>query len=285
MSNASAPLTLLTVLGLSVGSAMLSPLVAQTAAESRDSTVARRRVQILPALGSAPETGLQYGITSFAVFEPAPMAHARPATAMAYAIRTAKSQTRIGIEGEHWSSNNDRRLAGTLVWQEYPLPFYGIGDDTPETAKEIFSPRGIEATATVQQRLVRSLYGLSTLRVIDQTITPDSTGALRNSGLTGVNGGRVVELTLGALDDTRDNLFAPDRGHLVQLTYGRGLDAVGSGFNYGRVRLDARAYRSVGGRGVIAAQVVGVGMDGTPPFDGLAMVGGGDIMRGYARGR
>ncbi|MES2522376.1 MAG: BamA/TamA family outer membrane protein [Gemmatimonadota bacterium] len=278
-------LALSAVAGLAVASPMTRPLTAQTVPVVRDSTLGRHRIQVLPALGSAPETGLQYGITSFAVFERPPMARTRPATAMAYAIRTAKSQTRIGIEGEHWSTGNDRRLAGTLVWQEYPLPFYGIGDRTPETAKEIFSPRGIEATATVQQRLARSLYGLSTLRIIDQTITPDSTGALRVSGLTGVNGGRIVELTLGALDDTRDNLFAPAAGHLVQLSYGRGLDGLGSDFDYGRIRLDARAYRAMGGSGVLAGQVVAVGMDGAAPFDGIAMVGGGDIMRGYARGR
>jgi hypothetical protein len=254
-------------------------------AASPDSSVGRRRIQPLPALGSAPETGLQYGATVFAVFERPLMNHSRPAVLTASALRTAKGQTRLSAEGEHWTVGNSRRLAGTLAWQKFPLPYYGIGDSTPESAKEIFSQRGIEATASVQQRLVRSLYALSSLRLVDQTITPDSAGRLRSSGLLGTQGGRSVELALGALDDTRDNLFAPSNGRFVQLVYSRAASALGSDFSYGRLRLDARAYRGLGSAGVIAAQVVGVGVDGKAPFDGLALVGGSDIMRGYPRGR
>ncbi|MEO7522311.1 MAG: BamA/TamA family outer membrane protein, partial [Gemmatimonas sp.] len=117
------------------------------------------------------------------------------------------------------------------------------------------------------------------------TITPDSAGALRTSGLRGTSGGRIVELALGALDDTRDNLFSPERGRFVQATYARAADALGSEFSYGRLRLDARAYRALRTVGTLAAQVLAVGVDGNAPFDGLALVGGGDIMRGYPRGR
>ena len=263
------------------------PIVASPAYSqaSADSSVGRKRIQMLPALGSAPETGIQYGLTTFAVFERPPLEATRPSAAVAYAIRTAKSQTRFGVEGERWTRGNARRVAGSVVWQEYPLPFYGIGDGAPESEKEIFSQRGIEASASIQQRLVRSLYGQSTLRVLDQTIAPDSVGMLRNSGLTGTTGGRIVELTLGALDDTRDNLFAPKHGRFVQLSYGRSTGALGSEFSYGRLRLDARAYRAVGSAGVMAGQLLAVGVDGDAPFDQIALVGGGDIMRGYSRGR
>lgn len=261
--------------------------VANVAAQSLppDSTVGRHRIQPLPALGSAPETGLQYGVTVLSVFERAAVRHSRPATFTASALRTAKGQARESAEGEHWSPGNARRLAAALAWQRYPLPYYGIGDSMPESAKESYAQRGIEATASVQQRIVRSVYAVSSLRVVDQRITPDSTGALRTSGLTGVDGGRTVEVAIGALGDTRDNLFSPSHGHLVQLTYSRATSALGSDFSYGRLRFDGRAYRALGGAGTVAAQAVGVGVNGDVPFDGLALVGGSDIMRGYARGR
>ncbi len=260
------------------------------AAQSPDSTVGRRRIQALPAFGSAPETGVQYGATLFAVFEQPRAAHTRPSAAVAYAIRTAKSQTRIGMEGEHWTAGNARRYAGTLVWQKYPLPYYGIGQDAPESAKEIFTPSGIEAIASAQQRVRGSLYALSSLRFVNQTVKPDSLGALERNAITGNRGGRVVELTLGGLDDSRDNVFAPMHGRLVQLSYARSADAMGSEFNYGRLRLDARAYGTIRGSHVIAFQALAIKVDGTSarngiPFDQLALVGGGDIMRGYARGR
>lgn len=268
------------------------PLIAQPLiAQAPDSTTGRRRIQVLPAFGSAPETGIQYGATVFAVFEKPLMARTRPSAAVAYAIRTAKSQTRIGMEGEHWTPGNARRYAGTLVWQEYPLPYYGIGQDAPESAKEIFTPSGIEAIASVQQRVRGSLYALSSLRLVNQTVKPDSVGALERDDITGNRGGRIVELTVGGLDDNRDNVFAPMHGRLVQLSYARSADALGSEFNYGRLRLDARAYGTIRGSHVIALQALAILVDGSSaardgiPFDQLALVGGGDIMRGYARGR
>lgn len=281
------PASLLALPMLLALTAAAMPLQAQRVPGGPSSidSLGRRRVQVLPALGSAPETGLQYGATAFVVAERPVVERTRPSVLLASAIRTARSQTRVSVEAERWSRGNDRRVAGALAWQEYPLPFYGIGDGAPESAKEIFSQRGLEASASLQQRLVRSVYGQSTLRIVDQTITPDSSGRLGTSDLTGTTGGRIVELTVGALDDTRDNLFAPEHGRFVQLSYGRSTDALGSDFSYGRLRLDARAYHALGARGVVAGQLLAVGIDGRAPFDQIALVGGGDIMRGYSRGR
>jgi len=259
----------LVALLLAVGALAISP--SRSHAQT-DSTRGHRRIQPLPAVGSAPETGLQYGATVFAVFAKPLAVQSRPSTAVAYAIRTAKSQTRIGVEGEHWTTGNARRFAGSLVWQKYPLPFYGIGDAAPESAKEIFTPSGIEANASAQQRIAGSLYALSSARVVDQTIRTDSTGALRSSGLAGVTGGRVVELAVGMQDDSRDNVFAPMHGRLVQLAYSRSDPAVGSDFTYGRLRFDGRMYGTIRGRHVIALHAQAVRVDGEAPFDGLALV-------------
>ena len=92
------------------------PLRAQASAGvSVDSSLGHRRIQLLPALGSAPETGLQYGVTVFVVSERPPIERTRPFALLAYAIRTAKSQTRVGVEAERWTRGNARRVAGTLV--------------------------------------------------------------------------------------------------------------------------------------------------------------------------
>ncbi|WP_373065048.1 BamA/TamA family outer membrane protein [Gemmatimonas sp.] len=120
---------------------------------------------------------------------------------------------------------------------------------------------------------------------MDQSITPDTVGVLRQRTLTGSDGGRLVEPSISALRDSRDNLFAPQRGTFAQLTYTHNDDALGSPFQYDRVRIDARHYRTLTGTHVVAAQLLLLGVSGDTPFDQLALVGGGDIMRGYARGR
>lgn len=255
------------------------------AQSSPDSTVGRRRIQPLPALGSAPETGFQFGATVLAVVDRPAQDHARPASLIATALRSTKAQTRISVEGEHWTRQNARRLNALLAWQKFPLPFYGIGDATPEGAKEIFTPKGIEAVAGIQQRVRGSWYATGGIRLLDQSITADTIGVLRQGTLTGSDGGRLVELSVGALLDSRDNLFAPRRGTFAQITYTHNDDDLGSPFQYDRMRLDARLYRTLTGTHVVAAQLLLLGVSGYAPFDQLALVGGGDIMRGYARGR
>lgn len=261
-------------------------LVAQTTElpAHRDS-VGRRRIQPLPALGSAPETGLQFGATVLAVWEPAPRLHTRPASLTASALRTAKSQTRLRMDGEHWSTGNARRIAASLQWQEFPLPYFGLGDRTPASAEEVYVPRGTEATLALQQRIAGAWYATAGVRHLDQRITPDSVGVLRNAAVTGSRGGALTEFSAGVLNDTRDNLFAPASGRLVQLSYARSDEAIWSDFSFGTLRLDARDYRTVRGRHVLATQLQVTGVDGAAPFDQLALVGNGDIMRGYKRGR
>jgi outer membrane protein assembly factor BamA len=149
----------------------------------------------------------------------------------------------------------------------------------------VYVPRGIEATVTVQQRLAGSWYATAGLRHLDQRITPDTIGVLRTRTVVGSAGGVVTELSAGLLTDTRDNLFAPHAGRLVQLSYARSDDAVWSDFTFGTARLDVRQYRTVRREHVLATQLQVTGVDGTAPFDQLALIGNSDIMRGYKRGR
>lgn len=271
--------------GAMIAALLPSSLAAQTPAA--DSARGRRRIQPFPAVGSAPETGLQLGVTVLSVFEEPTRRQARPASLIATAVRSTKGQTRLSVEGEHWSANNDRRLQGLLAWQKFPLPFFGLGPDTPESAKELYTPTGIEVSGSVQQRLRGAWYAVGTARLVSQTITADSVGGAMalNTRLTGRTGGRVTEVGAGLLRDSRDVVFNPTRGMFAQLSYAISANAIGSEFTYRRLRADARKYLPLGGGHVLATQLQLIGTTGDAPFDQIALVGAGDIMRGYTRGR
>ncbi len=248
-------------------------------------SVSRRRIQPLPALGSAPETGLQFGVAMLAVWEPPPVRRTRPSSLTASVMRTSKSQTRVRMDAERWMNGNARRVAGMLQWQEFPLPYYGIGDSTSESAEELFTPRGTEASVVLQQRVRQHWFVTGGVRHVEQRIRTDTSGALGRSGLPGSTGGTITEWSAGLLHDSRENLFAPRGGRLVQLTYARSVDGVWSDFGYGTTRLDARDYRAVRGEHVLATHLQLTQVHGAAPFDQLALVGGSDILRGYSRGR
>lgn len=271
--------------GLALTIAQLAMTTPTLGAQSASDSVAHRRIQPLPALGSAPETGLQFGATVLAVWEPAAITHTRPSSIIASALRTTKQQTRLRIEADRWTRGNARRIAGTLQWQEFPLPYYGIGDAAPESAEEIFTPRGTEATVTVQQRIAPAWYVTGGVRHLEQTIRTDSTGALRTAGLIGTTGSTITEWSAGVQNDTRNNLFAATDGHWLQLSYARSIDGVWSDHGYGTLKVDARAYRRVLKEHVLASQFQLTSVGGRVPFDQMALVGNSDILRGYARGR
>jgi hypothetical protein len=242
-------------------------------------------LQPLPALGSAPETGLQFGATMLGVWEPAPRLATLPASLLLYALRSTKSQTRVGVEAEHWSRGNARRVSGTLGWQAFPLPFYGIGDRAPATAKELFTPTGLEGSVVVQQRAADHWYVTGGIRHLQQSMTLDSIGVLETGVIHGTAAGAITELSVGLLTDTRDNIFAPHRGRWVQASYARSVSGMWSDYQYGKLRVDARGYHAVRGTHVLAAHVQVVGVNGAAPFDQLALVGASDLLRGYERGR
>ena len=260
------------------------PVAAQ---RSTDSTTWRRRLQPLPAIASSPETGMQFGVTMLAVFDPPSSRQARPSSIVPTIVRSSKGQTRVSLDGEYWTANNDRRLQASVAWQRFPLPYYGRGDTTSESAKEIYTPQGIEAGMSVQQRLGGRWYGVASARLLDQTITPDSqSGVLRFNSVPGARGGRVVEGGFGVMRDSRDFVFNPSHGSLAQVTATLARPSIGSEFHYTRLRTEWRKYHALPGDFVLAWQVVGVVTSGpSVPFDQLASVGGGDIMRGYTRGR
>lgn len=264
--------------------ALTHRLDAQAASVGTADSVSRRRILLLPAVASAPETGIQLGATVLAVWQPAAR-DTRPASLTAAALRTAKSQTRYRIDGERWSRGNARRVAGSVQLYEFPLPYFGIGDRSPKSAEETFTPTGGEVTLAVQQRIRDAWYATGGVRFVSQRIRTDSRSALAGSQLPGRTGGTMTEWAAGLMHDTRDNVFAPQHGDWIQLSYARSVSGVASDFSYGALRLDARAYRPIRGAHIVATQLQIVSVDGSAPFDQLALVGNSDILRGYARGR
>lgn len=272
---------------LILAAASLLSLALRAQSVQHDSTadsLPHRRIQPLPALASAPETGLQYGATVLAVWQPAARLRTRPASLTASALRTARQQVRLKVEGQRWSAGNARRITGSVQWQEFPLQYFGIGDTASRTA-ETFTPRGTEAMLGVAQRIRGAWYATAGVRHVDQVIALDAAGRLRTAALTGTRGGVLTEWVAGALGDTRDNLFAPHRGTFSQVSYARAVAGTWSDFSYGTFRLDTRHYRTVAPGHVLAMQLQAVAVDGAVPFDQLALVGNSDILRGYARGR
>ena len=250
-----------------------------------DTAPPRARVNFLPVLGSAPETGFQYGVAVFAT-KAHRIERTRPATLMSNAIRTAKGQSRVFVDVDRWTARNDWRFAGTVIWQEFPQSFFGIGEDAAEAAGERYTPRGTDLGATVQRRIARSKWLLLNVRRTELAIIKTEAGGQLEPGtIIGSRGGRTVLATTGLIVDERDNIFAPTRGRFGEFTVGRADDAWGSEFEFTRVRVELRAYSSFGRGHVFATHGILQGVSSAAPFDQLPAIGSASMMRGYLPGR
>jgi hypothetical protein len=267
---------------ITIAFALSTSLVAPTAFGQ---TAATDRYFVLPYLGSAPETGLQYGATVFRVHQPADTS-TRPSTAQLFASYTAKHQARAFAELDRWSAGSDWHIVSRAEWQRFPLPFYGFGDRAPESAEEFYTPTAIIASALVQRRIEGPLYLLAGYSFQKSRITntaPD--GVLGHGAVFGDSGGVLSQLQVGALWDDRDDVFAPTSGNYVQLTESYSMGALGSDYTFRRFRGDARHFLPLGSGRVLAVQGVAEMTGGRAPFDQLALVGNSSFLRGYVRGR
>lgn len=242
------------------------------------------RVFVLPYLGSAPETGLQYGATAFRVARPAD-GETRPSTAQLFASYTAKRQARAFVELDRWSRANRWHTIAHLEWARTPLLFYGFGDRADESAEEVYTPRGVVAALQLQRRVAGAVYLVGGYRFQDFRVATDPLGALASGGVRGATGGRVGQLQAGVQRDDRDDVFAPHRGSFVQATASLAGHGAGSDYAFRRLVVDARRFVPSGADRTLALQLVSETTAGDAPFDQLSLVGGSSYLRGYARGR
>ena len=267
---------------LSIASALALSMLVTSPGTAQD---ASSRTFVLPYLGSAPETGFQYGATVFRVRQPADSA-TRPSTAQLFASYTAKRQARVFAEVDRWTAGSTWHLTGHLEWRRFPLPFYGFGDEAPQSAEEFYTPTGVLASAIVQRRVHGPLYVLGGYSYQDFHIdaaSPD--GALAQGVVIGDRGGRVGQLQAGALWDDRDDVFASSRGSFLQATGSVAASAFASDYDFRRLVVDARHFVPLGESRVLAVQVVTELTGGAAPFDQMSLVGNSNYLRGYTRGR
>ena len=255
------------------------PALAQT-----DSS-APAKVSFLPVLGSAPETGAQYGATVLRVYRVGNLASTRPSQVQMYAINTANDQQRAFVQLDRWSSDNATRTRLRGEWQRFPLPYFAEGGGSDEAQ---FTAKGPEVFLLQLWRVAPANYrgvGLRArdLRVSDVDLTtwsrPDAPDLVGSMAVTG----QLVDIR-----DTRNFILGPTTGVFRQFTLGatQSRDHAPDHRQRSSVRVaaDLRRYASVG-RGVLALRVGGEAMAGNASFDLLPAAGSDTLLRGYARGR
>ncbi len=85
--------------------------------------------------------------------------------------------------------------------------------------------------------------------------------------------------------DTRSSTVYPRSGSYHQLRASVYEGLIGSNYDFGRITLDLRTYRSLAANHVLALRGLVMASPGSPPFDLMPELGGDVLLRGYFSGR
>ncbi len=241
----------------------------------------------IPIYFYTPETKSGFGAMAayyFRTCEECPGTH--PSAISAIGIYTTRKQTSALLAADLYLGGGRYRLQAALGYARFPDTFWGVGNETPDSNEEDFTPRTVQANLALQKRIAPHWYVGGLIGFADRKLVETVDGGLLHSGaIPGSRDGHVVSVGALALHDSRDHTVFPRRG--AQLRYELALfdDAVGSDYSFVSHTIDLRGYRKAIGSSVLALRSVALLTTATPPFDLLPGVGGDTLLRGYYAGR
>lgn len=249
--------------------------------QSRSSLVA------LPYVYYTPETKIAFGAGVLYSFRsPGVSADDRPSNIRIATVYTQLKQIILAFLPEIYIKNEDYYLNGYCGFYKYPDKFWGIGNDTPDSAEEDYEPIYFKSNMNVQKRISPGFYiGLRYQFEYIHLRKTEEQGVLRYGTILGSEGGIASGLGVIINHDTRNHIYQPSAGFYNQIYavyFGR---AAGSDYTFKLMSIDLRKYVAVFGSHVLALQTYDSFISGEPPFQMLNMFGSSYWMRGYYQGR
>ena len=244
-----------------------------------------RRWFVIPVVSYLPETGFGGGGSAGLHLprEGAP----RPASFFVTALYTTEGQGLLDLAAEVGFTGG-AVLAARARALSYPDRFFGIGPDTPTSARERFTRRSLDLVASAELPLL-GVPGLRAGPRLDlraeqiDDIAPD--GALAAGEVTGADGSAGAAVGLAITWDRREGTFWPRRGSMAQAFYVYAPAALSRTDAYGRGVLELRHFAPLGGGLVLGLHGYGEAVTGTPPFTIFPRIGSTRMLRGIREGR
>jgi hypothetical protein len=244
---------------------------------------------VLPVIFYTPETHWAGGVGGLFAFRPAQRdVNTRPSSIYFAIVYTQLKQFSVELKPELYLKNESYLMTAYLVLKKYPYKFYGIGNDTPDSFEENYTPRTNSLELTLQKKIFpKEMFYVGVNYQYESTkiLKVDKDRLLAKQDIPGSNGGTVSGLGFILNWDSRDNIFTTTKGNYWQVLTYFNSRTLGSDFSYNSVKVDLRSFMPLFSSHVLALQGYAEIKTGNPPFYQLAKLGGEINMRGYYLGR
>ncbi|MCC6459032.1 MAG: BamA/TamA family outer membrane protein [Saprospiraceae bacterium] len=265
-----------------------------------------KRLDLFPAISSAPETKLTLGAIGIAYLDFRKGDPGTPLSTVEFlAVYTLAKQVLVESRWEVFSHQRRWRTRGEALFQKYPDRNYGIGNKASALVAELdkngawdtlnylnFNSNRIKCSPVLLRKIRPNLYAglqadveyLYRYRVLPKAyafVSADS-GAIQQVPVAGLRAGLGVQI----LYDTRDHVLNPLTGTLVEVNTRHYGNWLGSDFSFNQYSLEVRQYLNPRSNQTLALRAV-LSLEDTPtgvPLRALSRVGGHKFIRGYFKG-
>ncbi|PTY35915.1 hypothetical protein BGP77_00890 [Saccharospirillum sp. MSK14-1] len=234
---------------------------------------------LLPAIGSSPETGFQYGV--YALHQFAQTAEGEPQDRLAFLLQgTSEGQYQARISPDFFVAGGDWNLTGGLSGMYWPTPYYGQSNDIDlDTEEESYELTAFTAEAGAAYAVMPALRLGGLLFVESEDIEDDVDNPLLSDAQTGFDGGLYVGAGITASWNTTDDRDWPTRGTLAQAELRQYSESLGGDYTFTRLDTAASQYLPLGSDVIALGVNYGYGNDDTP-FSRLPRPSGESSLRG-----
>jgi hypothetical protein len=264
----------------------LSPTVAEKPSPTPPES--RWDYAVFPFVFYTPETSLGL-VAGFAIFDdtPKPGELQRRDDSVALGVQaTLRRQYSVSVSAVKWWDDARWQLTEDAALVRFPNTYWGLGNDTPESARDPFTQSGAVSRVTLAARAFEQVYvggGFSTGWYDITGAAPD--GSVGTYLQTTPVSGAAVGVGPILRRDTRDDALGAHRGSLSSLAVTFFPAALGGRYHFSLYELDQRSHFAIGSRSVLAVEAYGLSAPGHVPLAELPALGGAARLRGYFQGR
>jgi outer membrane protein assembly factor BamA len=212
---------------------------------------------------------------------------ARRSSVTVGAVYTQLNQLLLYFPFQLFPNNQRHWISGEIGYYRYVFNFFGTGNDFAPDYIEKYDATFPRIRLNLSRKVSPGLYVGLRYAFDDFTFTRTAPGGLLERGAVfGADGGRISGLGGGINYDTRNSIFFPTQGWLIDASLYTESALTGSQFDYRRLSADASKYWALGKKGgVFALNGACVFSFGQVPFHQMPFIGGTKRLRGYFEGK
>ena len=246
------------------------------------------RFLVVPFIVRSPETSWGFGSAGAYFFKTKKKEDSiRTSDINLVGLYTLRKQTVIVLGSTVFFPREKAIFRFQSSYSYYPDYFWGLGNDSPDDAKEEYTLKQFFFNPQVIFRVYDQFYLGLNFEMQDVTdFAYGVEGSLFDlQQVEGRKGGFTSGAGILVTWDTRNNSYSPGKGSFAELNVTRFSDFLGSDFEFTSYMVDVRKFFPLGRNRVLGTQAYSRINNGDIPIRYLAMLGGNEIMRGYYKGR